>query len=181
MIIMFYINTFFLFSILGYCYEMILHFLEHHLRTQILMGPWMPIYGIGILITELLNHILSKKYQKWKKVILCFFCSIILLTLLEELGGILIEKIFCTKFWNYENIPLSIGPYINILVSFVWGFLAMILEYILLPIFTPFLKKIPKWVSILLILLLSIDLLINGHNQSCLFNKRFTLMRFIKK
>ncbi len=178
---MFFINTFFFFSILGYIYEMILHFLEHNIRNQILIGPWMPIYGIGIIITELLNRFLSRRQKGFKKIIYCFFFSIIILTILEELGGLLIEKMFCTKFWNYESIPLSIGPYINILISILWGFFAMILEYVVLPITSPFLKKIPKWVSILCIILLLIDNIINIYNKSCLFDKRLTLMRFIEK
>lgn len=178
---MFYINTFFLFSIFGYTYEMILHILEHNVRTQILIGPWMPIYGIGILITELFNYLLSKKYQKWKKIFFCFLLSIILLTILEELGGLLIDKVFCTKFWNYENIPLAIGPYVNLLVSIFWGIFAMILEYILLPIFTPLLKKIPKWVSIVLMIFLLLDIIINSYTKSCIFQERFTLMWLITK
>ena len=73
----------------------------------------MPIYGIDILITELFNYLLSKKYQKWKKIFFCFLLSIILLTILEELGGLLIDKVFVLNFGTMMSIYLylSFGEY----------------------------------------------------------------------
>ncbi|MCI8575236.1 MAG: putative ABC transporter permease [Bacilli bacterium] len=171
---MFYLNTFLFFSILGYTYETIFHFLEHKMRENILFGPWMPIYGFGILCIELIHKILTKlKINGKKKLLYCFILSVIFLTIIEEIGGLIILYFFQTSFWNYESIPLSIGPYINILVSLIWGVLGLFLEYIIYPLVTPWLKKIPKWVSILLFLLLLLD------NIWSFFNKCTAFMWFI--
>jgi uncharacterized membrane protein len=173
-ITMFYINTFLFFSILGWSYETIFHFLEHKMRNNILLGPWMPIYGFGMLIIEFLNLLLKKlKIKGKKKLIYCFILSVIIITILEELGGLYIEYFYQTSFWNYEAFPFSIGPYINILVSLIWGLSGLFLEYVIYPLVTPWLKKIPKWVSITLLFLLLID------NIWSFFNKSTALMWFI--
>ena len=172
---MFYLNTFLFFSIIGWSYETLFHFLEHKMRDNILFGPWMPIYGFGLLSIELINRFLKKlKINGKKRLMYCFVLSIILLTILEEVGGILIEFFFHTSFWNYESIPLSMGPYVNILVSIIWGILGMILEYIIYPLITPWLKKIPKWVSYTLLLFLIFD------NIWSFFYKSRAFMWFIK-
>jgi len=158
---MFYFNIFWIFAILGYFEEMLIAYFFAQTKRTLLLGPWMPIYGFGILIVEFINQFGNKlKLRGFKKIIFCFIFSTILLTLLELIGGILVELFFHTSFWNYEAIPLSIGPYINILISILWGLGAIIIEYIILPFLTPWIKKIPKWVSYLILILMTIDHLI---------------------
>lgn len=155
---MYYTNLLLFFSIFGYLYEMLIRLLKSIPINNLLIGPWMPIYGFGILILEWINELLNVfKIKGWKKIILCFLLSIFLLSILEWFGGILVEKIFHTSFWNYEEIPLNIGKYINIFVSLLWGLFGLFAEYILTPIITPFLKKIPKWVSYLILFFILLD------------------------
>lgn len=171
---MFYLNTFLIFAIFGWSYESICHFLEHKTCKNLLLGPWMPIYGFGILIMELIDKSLHKlKITGKKKIIFCYIISVITLTLLELLGGLLVQYFFHTSFWNYEAIPLSIGPYINIFISLLWGLFGLLIEYIVFPLLTPWIKKIPKWVSILIFVCFLID------NIWCFLNKSFTFMRLI--
>lgn len=179
---MFYLNSFLIFSILGWCYEMTFHCLEGKIRQNILFGPWMPIYGFGILLVELIYQSLKKlKINGKKRLVYTFLLSVFLLTCLEEIGGLLIEIIFHTSFWNYESLPLSIGPYINIFISLLWGILGLIFIYIIEPILTPWIKKIPKSVSIILFLLFLLDNIISIFLKSNIgfFNKSFTFMWFI--
>ena len=138
---MYYLNIFLLFSILGYSYETIFRLFLKTTQDYLLMGPWMPIYGFGLLISEFLN----------------IFINIILLTIIEEIGGILVEKIFHTSFWNYEYIPLHLGPYVNIFVSIIWSLASTIIEFFLIPILTPLIRKIPKMVSYIILFLLLLD------------------------
>lgn len=155
---MYYLNIFLLFSILGYSYETIFRLYLKTTQDYLLMGPWMPIYGFGLLISEFLNIFLNKfKLKRFKKIILFFFINIILLTIIEEIGGILVEKIFHTSFWNYEYIPLHLGPYINIFVSIIWSLASTIIEFFLIPILTPLIRKIPKMVSYIILFLLLLD------------------------
>lgn len=155
---MYYLNIFLFFSIFGYTYETILRIILHSTQDYLLIGPWMPIYGFGILISEFLNSFLNKlKLKRWKKILLFFLINFFLLTIIEEIGGILVEKIFHTSFWNYEYLPLNIGPYINIFVSLLWSFSSVIMIYIILPIISKLIKKTPKIITYLLLFLLIID------------------------
>lgn len=155
---MIYLNIFLLFSILGYSYELIIRLVRNLSTSNLLMGPWMPIYGFGILIIFIMDLFLNKwKLKGKKKIIICFILSVLLLTILEEIGGILVEKLFFASYWNYESIPLHIGPYINIIVSFIWGIFAMLIQYLILPILIPWIKKIPHWVSYFILILIILD------------------------
>ncbi len=157
-IIMFYSNLFLIFSIFGYLYEMAIRLMNHYSTHNLLLGPWMPIYGIGIVIIELINQFLNQfKIKGFKKLIYCFLISIFILTILEWIGGILVLKLFSTSFWNYENIPFHIGKYVNVLVSILWGILSLFIEYIIIPILKPFIQKIPKGITILIISFILLD------------------------
>ena len=64
-------------------------------KETLLLGPWMPIYGIGFLTTYLIDKILEKKqFTGKKKIFLCYLFSIFSLTLLEEIGGLLTFALF---------------------------------------------------------------------------------------
>lgn len=178
---MFYLNVFLLFSIMGYSYETLFRFFKGIVQHNLLLGPWMPIYGFGILISEFVNLFLNKFLLKGKKKIFLFFIlNVLLLTILEEIGALFIRFFFQTAFWNYEDIPLHIGPYINVFVSLVWGICAVFMEYVLIPILTPFIKKIPKGVSFILLIFLLLDHLwmIFTKLNICFFNVSFTFMGF---
>ena len=181
---MFYLNSFFLFSIIGWSYETIFHLIEGKIKQNILFGPWMPIYGIGILVIELIHKSLKKlKINGKKRILYNLIISTTLLTILEGLGGILIEFLFSTSFWNYSSLPLSIGTYMNLFVSIIWGLLGLFINYILYPLLTPWIKKIPKWVSLTCLTLFLLDNIINISLKLDIsfLNKSLTFMRFISQ
>ena len=86
---MFYLNSFLLFSILGYLGELSLSLLAHQTKETLLIGPWMPIYGLGLLIVHAIHKKLTQYKLSKKKELFCFLLSVISLTLLEELGGLI--------------------------------------------------------------------------------------------
>ena len=164
---MFYLNSFLLFSILGYLGELSLSLLTHQTKETLLIGPWMPIYGLGLLIVHAIHKKLTQyKLSKKKEVFFCFLLSVISLTLLEELGGLITATLFHRSFWNYEGLFLSIGPYINVFISLIWVILALIIVYLFYPLVAPFLKKTPRLLTYTLLLLFLLD------NLYCL-NKNF--------
>ena len=73
-------------------------------NSGILLGWWTPIYGIGSVIIILINKYITKlNINKMLKVILLFINCSFVLTLIEALGGYLIEFIFNITFWDYTN------------------------------------------------------------------------------
>ena len=64
-------------------------------NSGILLGWWTPIYGIGSVVIILINKYITKlNINKISKVILLFISCSFILTLIEALGGYLIEFIF---------------------------------------------------------------------------------------
>ncbi len=155
---MFYLNVFLVFAILGYSYETIFRIFLHATQDYLLIGPWMPIYGFGMLNSELVNIFLNKFCLKgWKKIFFFFVLSFFLLTIIEEIGGLLVEFFFATSYWNYEYLPLHIGPYINVFVSLLWALFATLMEYVLIPILSPFLRKVSPIISYICLFLMILD------------------------
>lgn len=155
---MFYVTSFLFFSIFGFLGEFLLSRIMNQSKETLLLGPWMPIYGIGFLVTHFINKILEKKeIIGKKKILLCYLFSVLALTLLEEIGGLLTWALFHKNYWDYSSIPLSIGPYINVFISLIWGFLALLIEYVILPKISFLLKKIPKWLTLILLILFLLD------------------------
>ena len=153
---MYYVNTFFLFSILG-------HFIEGFFYVTkdsgIFFGWWTPIYGIGVCIVIYLYKLVNKifKLNKISKSIIVFLIGFIILSFMELISGILIEKLFRVTFWDYSNGPFSIFRYTSLKMSFILGISSLLIIYIIKPILDKFITKIPRPVSYVLITLFTID------------------------
>lgn len=155
---MYYINNFFIYSILGHIFEGIFYAMGSG-ESGILYGGWTPIYGVGcIFLLYFYDHFIKpRKYSKRIENIIIFFSGAIFLTLFEFIAGNLVEYFFDTVFWNYENLPLHIGKYISVEVALIWGIGSLILIHILRRLFDFIEKKIPKWFTWILITLFIVD------------------------
>lgn len=156
----YYLNNFLLFAILGFCGENVLHLILHgSFTSNPFHGPWMPIYGFGVVIMIFLTRLIfnNLKVKKWLKIVLLFLSTTILLTGLEFLGGHLCEFFFHKSFWDYTNMRFHFGKYISLEMSFVWGTASLIFLYLLKSLTDKFIEKIPKFVTIFLLFLVVLD------------------------
>lgn len=166
---MYYLNTFLLYSILGFLLETIRSFFVNSKFTSgILYGPWTPIYGIGIVIVILISNYLFAHLHlsRWVETFITFIIITIVLTLLEWIGGVLIEKIFHVVFWDYSKEALSIGKYISLSKSLIWGVESIIFIYVLKPLLEGVIKRVPVPVTVILTLLMLSDLILTFVNKS---------------
>ena len=154
----YYINIFFLFSIIG-------HFIESTLypnyNSGILVGYWTPIYGFGTILILIINNLLKKNLRVSKFIyplILFISCGVIL-SFMEMIGGYLIQLIFNKVFWNYKYHKFNIGLYTSLEMALVWGLSSLGVVYLIKPIVDRFILKIPKFVSLILIFLFILDIL----------------------
>lgn len=155
---MYYVNYFFLYSILGHLLETFIY-LFYSGESGILFCPWTPIYGFGVVIIIYGYNLIKKRVQnKWLQYFLVFLIGFILLTILEWVGGILIEKIFGIVFWSYKDFKFNYGNYISLEVSLIWG-LASMMVVKLLSFTDKWIKKIPRSISWLFIILMSLDVI----------------------
>lgn len=166
---MYYLNTFLIYSILGFLLETIRSFFVNSKFTSgILYGPWTPIYGIGIVIVILISNYLFAHLHLsiWIETFITFVIITLILTLLEWIGGILIEKIFHTVFWDYSKEAFSIGKYISLSKSLMWGVGSILFIYVLKPLLEGVIKHIPIPVTIILTLLMLSDFILTFVNKS---------------
>ena len=160
---MYLLNCFFIYSILGFLLESTFNLIViHHFKSGILYGPWTPVYGIGAILTIIISNKIFKKLKttKLKETIIVFLILSITLTLIEWIGGILIEKIFSIAMWNYKKFNFNIGKYISLEMALIWGIISIILIYFIKPLIDKIEKKIPKKLTITLSTLFIIDLII---------------------
>lgn len=153
---MYYLNYFFIFSIIGHILET---FIYYNGESGILLGPWTPIYGIGTIIILLIDYFLNKfKLNKIFKIILTFTISSIVLSIIEAIGGYLIEWIFNITFWNYTHLKFNIGKYAALEMSLIWGLGSILIIYFIKPFLDKIISKIPKYFTYTLIIILILDL-----------------------
>ncbi|MBQ2639525.1 MAG: putative ABC transporter permease [Bacilli bacterium] len=159
---MYYINSFFIYSVFGYIFEIIVNLLQKHKPISgILYGPWTPIYGIGAVLILIIFKKVFKvlKLNKFLEILIALLIIALVLTFIEWIGGILIEKFFHITFWDYRKLKLNIGKYIALEVTGIWIVGSLVILYFLQPLFNKFIKLIPNYFTYLLIILMVVDML----------------------
>lgn len=138
---------FFIASIIGWSFEVIMHIIEHgeFVKRGVLQGPWLPIYGYGcLLILTILHKFRKKPLQE-------FILIIVLCGLVEYFTAVYLEYVFNgTKWWDYSGYFLNIQGRVCAEGLLVFGIGGIILVYILAPLIDNVLQKInPKKLSII--------------------------------
>jgi len=155
---MYYLNYFIISSILGHFFE---SFFYANGDSGIFLSYWTPIYGIGTIITLLINKWISKfNVSKVLKILYLFLFSSIILSTVEAIGGYLIKWIFDIELWNYSNYRFNIGRYTALEMALIWGLGSILLIYFIKPISDKIIKKIPKIATYILVGLFIIDVII---------------------
>lgn len=162
---MYYINYFFIFSILG-------HALETFFYTNgdggILISYWTPIYGFGVLIILFIHKYLDKhvnKYNNVKKILILFLVSSIILATIEMIGGYLIKFIFNKELWDYTNHLFNIGKYTSLDMAIVWGICSIVLIYLIKPLIDKAIYTIPRYFTYILIILFVLDIIVTVYSK----------------
>lgn len=162
-IYMYYLNVFFTYSFLGYILELIMSKINgKKVGSGMLYGPWTPVYGIGSVLVLITSKFIfyTFNFNKYFEIIIFVITMMILLTILEWIGGILIEKIFHVVFWDYTEFKFNIGKYIALEVSFIWGMGSLLILYVIQPIINKFIYSIPNYITFVLTILFIIDLIV---------------------
>lgn len=110
----YYLNMYFIGCFLGYMLETGMKtFCNPKMNNGILYGPWIPVYGFGIVLASFVtNKVFKMKISNRSKFIISFIILFITITVVEQLGGMLIEKVFHRTFWSYESKRFNIGLHI---------------------------------------------------------------------
>lgn len=137
------LTYFIIYSFLGWVMESIVRTIceKKLINTGFLHGPFCPIYGIGSIILFLL----LRNFEN--RLVLLFFTGIIVLTFWEYIVGVMLEKIFKTKYWDYSDQKFNFQGRVCLVNSICWGGLAVLLvKYI-----HPFIESLVSKVDITLL------------------------------
>ena len=141
--------TFYLSSILGYIYELILcyYYTGKVFSHGFLKGPWLPIYGIGSILILLIN-----KYKD--KPLIIFTLSFLMTGILEYTSGLFLLKVFKMRLWDYTGRLFNIDGLVCLLSAFCFGIGGLIVTYIIEPLVNKLLQvfskeKITKFLNVL--------------------------------
>ena len=124
-----WILVFFLYCFLGWCFESTVVSVQqrHFVNRGFLRGPMLPIYGFGATI---LLHVSLPLYNR---PVALFFASMAAATVFEYVVGVIMEKLFKVKYWDYSEHRFQFQGRICLQSSLCWGFLGLILARVIHP------------------------------------------------
>jgi len=137
------IRQFYLFltgCLVGWIYEVSLGFLYGlgFVNRGFLFGPYLPIYGFGLILLNLLLHRLMERPVKVGRVkinpLLVFLGVIIITTILEYIVGYALLKLFELRLWDYSAYWMNLQGIISFKTSLRFGIGGMFLLYVLVPL-----------------------------------------------
>lgn len=147
---------FFIYSFAGWCIEVCYAAFRRRqfVNRGFVNSPLCPIYGFGaVLFALFLPELVGNPF-------FLFLGGMLLATVLEYMTGMLMEKIFGRKLWDYSEIKYNIGGYVCLRYALLWGVLAILTMTFVNPALCGLLGMIPslaatilQWTAVILLLL----------------------------
>lgn len=129
----------------GWLYEVVFYYFNSGMTEIYWRGgnflPWINIYAIGAVLIYVLT------YKKRKNPLFVFIVSMVSTGILEYIGGYFMEYIMQVRCWDYSNEILNFGNidgYVCLRSVLVFGFSALLLMYLIVPLCFYLAKKMPK-------------------------------------
>ena len=118
---------FYIFSFFGWIFESSYVSIVNRklVNRGFLLGPWIPIYGFGGVL------MLFVALPFYFDPVLVFLVGMVAASILEYFTGMLMERLFSVKYWDYTGKPFaSKNGYISLPSSLCWGVFTLILTYL---------------------------------------------------
>ena len=108
----------------------------------LLYGPFIPVYGAGLVAFYLVySKIKLKDKTKLQEIMIIFIIGFLMGGVTEYLCSYYQEKIFGTISWNYQDYVLNLHGRTSLFHASVWGILSVLFYEYMLPI----LNKLKKY------------------------------------
>lgn len=130
---------FFIYSFAGWCMEVCYAAISRKkfVNRGFVSSPYCTIYGFSavlfaIFLPELTQHLFF-----------LFLGGLLLASMVEYTTGMLMEKIFHKKLWDYSAIKYNLSGYVCAGYSLLWGLSAVVTMRFLNPVLCTLLRRIP--------------------------------------
>lgn len=159
-----YFLLFMIYSILGWCMESVKMIFNKNVGKFVdrgfLIGPYLPIYGFGVVAIE----ILLGKYSN--DIPALFWLSMITCGILEYFTSYIMEKLFNARWWDYSSRKFNINGRICLETLVPFGIAGVITVSFTNPFFINLIEKLPTLIthiiSIFLLVCISIDFIVSS-------------------
>lgn len=147
--------NFYIYGFLGWCAEVAFAAVKERrfVNRGFLNGPLCPIYGIGV------TAVIALMLPYGDRLIVLFFLSACLVTLLEWMTGFLLEILFHHKWWDYTGMPLNLNGYVCLPFSLLWGVACVMIVKVLHPLIEKGYMFLPEWMGNFLLSVSSVALI----------------------
>ena len=102
-----------------------------------LNGPICPIYGFGVII---ITHVLAPLKGN---ILILYVLSVAICTSFELFVGVLMEKLFHAKWWDYSEEKFNYRGFICLRISLLWGVGSVLVICVMHPLIEKLVAKIP--------------------------------------
>lgn len=136
---------FLIYAFLGWCTEVVFQAMCHgkFINRGFLNGPVCPIYGFGVLL------VVSVLSPLKGNLLLLFIASLALTSTLEFVTGLVLEKCFHDKWWDYSREPFNIMGYVCLRFSVAWGLACVFVVVIVHPSVMKLIGLIPERMGVI--------------------------------
>lgn len=142
---------FLLYSVLGYIVEILSVSIRSKkivLNRGFLIGPYLPIYGIGALIMIFF----LQGYED--DLLALFIMGAFYCTLLEYITSLLMEKIFKLRWWDYSQKKFNINGRVCLDNACLFGICSILVIKLIQPFFKRMIYLLPEVITIMLAIIL---------------------------
>lgn len=141
---------FFIYSFAGWCMGVIANAVKRHtfVNTGFFNMPLCPVYGVGAVLYAIFLPGLKNR------VFFLFLGGMILAAFLTLITGIVMERIFHRKWWDYSKNRFQFEGYISLWNLLVWGLAAVISIKFLNGFLLRLIAWIPQLIGRILLLIL---------------------------
>ncbi len=166
---------FIIYAFLGWCTEVSYAALDRGIFVNrgFLNGPYCPIYGVGVVIVVTILTPLQDN------LLLLFFGSFLLTSVLEYITGFLLEKVFYDRWWDYSNKPFNLHGYVCLKFSIYWGLACTFIMKVIHPIIYRGITWVPHTLGVVLLIIFMTVFIVDcciTVSTILKFNKRLKLM-----
>ncbi|NSW83129.1 MAG: HD domain-containing protein [Syntrophothermus sp.] len=149
------ILLFVIYSFLGWIIETFFKSVQakRFVNSGFLSGPFCPVYGFGALLVLQSRQLVdgaASIVDPTTRTVVSVILAIMGTTALEYLTGMLLEKIFNRKWWDYSEERFNLQGRICLKYSVYWGILAYLMLEFIHPSLISFVNTVPMNVKYLL-------------------------------
>ncbi|MBN2605576.1 MAG: hypothetical protein JXR62_07135 [Bacilli bacterium] len=158
-----YFDFLLIYSIGGFLLERIINlvFYGKYFDNSVLIGPYQPLYGSGILMAIIIKDLIidPKISNKIKNSVLLLITAIITTAIAEAVTGYGYAYLYNAMLWDYREFFPCAYPYVCIIPTTLFGIFSFLAIKYFHPFIESFEKIIPTYISFIAFVIFILDII----------------------